>query len=153
MNTLPIDPNIPFDPNAPETEQDGYRAGALRIAKYRYQAEKIRQRIEAKEIGGSHIPSEETMHQLKNTNTERKFKITVNYGYDVHSIIVNQKEMDKIRTGEAVTIQGQGFSIEGDTETDDWSFHSAQLNSLEVECENGHQVFVGKLTEAIISDV
>lgn len=25
----------PFDTNAPETEEDGYRAGALRIAKYR----------------------------------------------------------------------------------------------------------------------
>lgn len=153
MNSLPIDPNIPFDPNTPETEEDGYRAGALRIAKYRYQAKKMRMRIEAKEIGVSHIPPEETMHQLKKTSTERKFKITVNYGYDVHSIIVNQNEMAKIRNGESVTVLGQGFSIEGDTEIDDWSFHSTQLNSLEVECENGHQVFVGNLSDAIISEV
>ena len=41
MNSLPIDPNISFDPNTPETEEDGYRAGALRIAKYRYQAKKF----------------------------------------------------------------------------------------------------------------
>ncbi len=40
----------PFDPNAPETEEDGYRAGALRIAKYRHQAEQMRQRIAAKPV-------------------------------------------------------------------------------------------------------
>ena len=40
----------PYDPNAPETEEDGYRAGALRIAKYRQQAEQIRQRIAAKSV-------------------------------------------------------------------------------------------------------
>jgi ABC-type Zn uptake system ZnuABC Zn-binding protein ZnuA len=85
--------------------------------------------------------------------TARKFKITVNYGYDVHSIIVNQKEMEKIRSGEALTVQGQGFDIEGDTEMDDWSFHCNRPNSLEVECENGHQVFDGDLTDAIISEM
>ena len=30
------------DPNRPETEEDGFRAGALRIAKYRYQAQQQR---------------------------------------------------------------------------------------------------------------
>lgn len=40
----------PFDPNAPETEEDGYRAGALRVAKYRNQAEQMRQRIAAKPV-------------------------------------------------------------------------------------------------------
>jgi ABC-type Zn uptake system ZnuABC Zn-binding protein ZnuA len=85
--------------------------------------------------------------------TARKFKITVNYGYDVHSIIVNQKEMEKIRNGEALTVQGQGFDIEGDTEMDDWSFHCTRPNSLEVQCEDGHQVFDGDLTDAIVNEI
>ena len=40
----------PFDLNAPESEEDGYRAGALRIAKYRQQTEQMRQRIAAKTV-------------------------------------------------------------------------------------------------------
>lgn len=35
------------DPNRPETEEDGIRAGALRIAKYRQQAQQQRARAEA----------------------------------------------------------------------------------------------------------
>jgi hypothetical protein len=38
----------PFDPNALETEEDGHRAGALRIAQYRHQNEQMRQRIASK---------------------------------------------------------------------------------------------------------
>jgi hypothetical protein len=93
------------------------------------------------------------MTKSEKTSAARQFTITVNYGYDVHSVIVDQIEMEKIRNGEAVTVQGQGFSIEGDTQIDDWSFHRTQLNSLEVECESGHQVFVGDLANAIIGEI
>lgn len=93
------------------------------------------------------------MTNSKKASTARQFKITVDYGYDVHSIIVNQKDMEKIRNGETVTVQGQGFAIEGDTQLDDWSFHSTRPNSLEVMCDDGHEVFVGDLTDARISEI
>lgn len=93
------------------------------------------------------------MTKSKQASSARQFKITVNYGYDVHSIIVNQADMDKIKNGEAVTVKGQGVDIEGDTEMDDWSFHCSRPNSLEVQCEDGHQVFDGDLKDTIINEI
>jgi hypothetical protein len=42
-----------------ETEEDGIRAGALRIAKYRHQAEQMRQRIAAKTVSPDQQQSRE----------------------------------------------------------------------------------------------
>ena len=40
--------------------------------------------------------------------TQKKYKITVNYGYDIHSVTVSRKVMDQINSGEAVSVRGQG---------------------------------------------
>jgi hypothetical protein len=85
--------------------------------------------------------------------TQKKYKITVDYGYDTHSMTVSQKVMDQIKNGEAVSVRGQGFYIEGDKERDDWSFHCTAPDSLEVECDNGHQVFIGELSDATITEI
>ena len=58
----------PFDPNAPETEEDGYRASALRIAKYRHQAEQMRQRIAAKPV----TPEQQQERDQRIQERERK---------------------------------------------------------------------------------
>lgn len=104
-------------------------------------------------VSSIHVPIEIKMTLLKKTNTEQNFKITVDYGYDLHSIIVSSNQIDNIRNAESLTIQGQGFYIEGDMERDYWFFHRARPNSLEVETEGGHQVFDGDLIEVIISDL
>jgi hypothetical protein len=85
--------------------------------------------------------------------TQKKYKITVNYGYDIHSVTVSRKVMDQINSGEAVSVRGQGYYIEGDKERDDWSFHCAGPGSLEVECDNGHQVYIGELSDATITEI
>lgn len=82
-----------------------------------------------------------------------EFKITVNYGYDIHSVTVSAKVMDQINAGEAVSVHGQGFYIEGEKELDNWSFHCTAPGSLEVECDNGHQVYIGKLDAATITEI
>ena len=87
------------------------------------------------------------------THAKRKFEITVDYGYDIHSITVDRKVMDKIKSGEAITVRGQGFYIEGDKERDDWSFNCTAPGSLEVECDNGHQVYIGTLSDANITEI
>jgi hypothetical protein len=58
-------------------------------------------------------------------------KVTINYGYDIHSIVMSQRSWDRIAKGEAVTMNGQGFFIQG-VESEDWhspksldNFHSA----------------------------
>jgi hypothetical protein len=58
----------PYDPNAPETEECGYRAGALQIAKYRHQAEQMRQRITAKPVS----PEQEQERKQRIEERERK---------------------------------------------------------------------------------
>lgn len=93
------------------------------------------------------------MTTAKKTSTQRKYKITVNYGYDIHSVTVTQKVMDQIKRGEAVTVRGKGFYIEGDKERDDWSFNCTEPNSLAVQCENGHDIFTGELGDATINEV
>lgn len=38
-------------------------------------------------------------------------KVTINYGYDIHSIVMSPRLWDRIVKGEAVTMKGQGFFI------------------------------------------
>jgi len=61
--------------------------------------------------------------------------------------------MDRIRNGEAVSVRGQGFYIEGNKERDDWSFNCTAPGSLEVECDNGHQVSSGELSDANVTEI
>ena len=82
-----------------------------------------------------------------------KFRITVNYGYDIHSVTVTAKIVDQIQRGEAVTVRGKGFYIEGEKTKDIWSFNCTGPNALEVEGEDGYQIFVGEVTSATITEV
>lgn len=83
----------------------------------------------------------------------RKFRITVNYGYDIHSVTVSAKIVEQIKRGDAVTVKGQGFFIEGEKTKDVWSFNCTGPNALEVEGEDGHEIFIGKVTSATITEV
>lgn len=85
--------------------------------------------------------------------SRRKYRITVNYGYDIHSVTVTAKTVDQIKRGEAVTVKGQGFYIEGEKTKDVWSFHCTGPNALEVDGEDGHEIFIGKVTSAKITEV
>lgn len=85
--------------------------------------------------------------------SRRKFRITVNYGYDIHSVTVTAKIVDQIQRGEAVTVKGQGFYIEGEKSKDIWSFNCTGHNALEVDGEDGYQIFIGEVTSATITEV
>jgi len=43
----------------------------------------------------------------------------VNYGYDVHAISISEATFAQIQTGMPVTVQGQGFPVEGVMEQDE----------------------------------
>jgi hypothetical protein len=50
--------------------------------------------------------------------------LTVDYGYDIHSINLNKKTLDQIKAGEKIEIDGQGLSHEVDGEVlDHWIFN------------------------------
>ena len=65
-------------------------------------------------------------------------KVTINYGYDIHSIVMFQRSWDRIAKDEAVTMKGQGFSIEGVESQDVWTFNSPEAGALSVDAEDGH---------------
>ena len=58
--------------------------------------------------------------------------------------------MDRIAKGEAVTMKGQGFSIEGVESQDVWTFNSPEAGTLSVDAEDGHQIFIGHMFAASI---
>jgi hypothetical protein len=83
----------------------------------------------------------------------KKYLITIDYGYDTHGVIVNQDVMNRIIRSESVAIVGQGFYVEGLKTKDSWIFNRIPPNSLEVEGEDGRQIFIGKLSDSNISEV
>jgi hypothetical protein len=81
----------------------------------------------------------------------RKCRITVDYDYDIHSVTVSAKIVNQIKRGEAVTVKGQGFYIEGEKTKDVWSFNCTAPNALEVDGEDGHQIFIGGCPEFCVN--
>jgi hypothetical protein len=81
------------------------------------------------------------------------YQITISYGYDIHELKVSQADLKKIQAGNSIRISGQGFSVEGNWIQDTWCFSCAGLNSLEVEGEDGFQIFAGLISDAVISEL
>jgi hypothetical protein len=73
-------------------------------------------------------------------------RITISYGYDIHSLILATSDFEKIKSGASMNIDGQGFSIEGELSQDAWSFKN---KAISVTCENGFDVFQGTLDDII----
>jgi hypothetical protein len=79
-------------------------------------------------------------------NPNQKIKITISYGYDIHNLELSENDYEKIKDGETLEIEGQGFSIEGDVIQDTWHFNAGRID---ISCENGFQVFQGTLEDII----
>lgn len=80
------------------------------------------------------------------TSDQDLIRITITYGYDVHSLEIEKRIYSQILKGEEVELDGQGFSIEGKVVQDFWRFGSGTLN---VYCDDGFEVFDGNLSDAI----
>ena len=79
-------------------------------------------------------------------NKSQKTRITISYGYDIHSLVLPTTEFEKIKSGASISVDGQGFSIEGELSQDTWSFKN---KAISVTCENGFDIFQGTLDELI----
>jgi hypothetical protein len=73
-------------------------------------------------------------------NLDPKIRITINYGYDIHSLELLASDFERIKHGESLEIIGQGFSVEGEITQDTWIFKNKNIS---VDCENGFDVFKG----------
>jgi len=69
--------------------------------------------------------------------------ITVEYGYDVHSVKVSSVSYRKFLAGEHFEIKGQGFLVEGDEEQDFWVFNKSESERIIVYCDSGRDIFSG----------
>ncbi len=75
-------------------------------------------------------------------------RVVVDYGYDLHSIIVAETTFAQIRMGKPVTLQGQGFPVEGVMELDSWAFNFGTVGAVHVMTDTGREVFEGNLGDA-----
>ena len=77
-------------------------------------------------------------------NSHSKIRLTVSYGYDIHSLALSEKDFEAIKNGASMDIIGQGFSIEGEVIQDTWYFAN---KNLKITCENGFDIFEGTLDD------
>lgn len=73
----------------------------------------------------------------------RRLRLTVDYGYDLHSVLIERDDWQEALSGEPVVVEGQGFWLEGTKVHDCWHFNDEGPGSLIVWYENGGQVYVG----------
>lgn len=72
-------------------------------------------------------------------------RVTVDYGYDLHEISIPEAIFAQTRAGIPVTLQGQGFPVEGVMEQDEWTFNHGALGAVRVMTDSGRDVFEGGL--------
>lgn len=82
-----------------------------------------------------------------------RVRLTVSYGYDIHSVEVSASTWLQIQGGEALTVQGQGFSVEGEFSQDEWMFNVRERGSLQVTAEGARDIFDDMLTDVTAEDL
>ncbi|WP_257306531.1 hypothetical protein [Geothrix campi] len=75
-------------------------------------------------------------------------RVTVDYGFDLHTISISEAVFAQILTGLPVIVQGQGFPVEGVMEDDHWAFNYDDLGSVHVSTVEGREVFEGNIADA-----
>lgn len=70
--------------------------------------------------------------------------LTVDYGYDVHSIEMDLDDFKRIQSGSNVELVGSGFHIEGEVVQDRWVFAN---RSIHVYCDDGFEIYQGSLDD------
>jgi hypothetical protein len=77
--------------------------------------------------------------------------LTIDYGYDVHSIAVTASDWARIKGGEELKIEGAGFPVEGEMERDFWWFNTNGRGSLHVYCDSARDVYIGNVANILVA--
>lgn len=75
-------------------------------------------------------------------------RVVVDYGYDLHTLVLPRLTLAKIQAGEPMVVEGQGFPVEGELEQDHWTFNYGALGALHISTDTGREVFEGNLGDA-----
>ena len=78
-------------------------------------------------------------------------RVSVDFGYDVHTISIAKGTFAQIQTGKLLTLQGQGFPVEGLIEPDHWAFNHGALGAVHVFTDSGRDVFEGGFGDAEVA--
>lgn len=71
----------------------------------------------------------------------------MDYGYDIHAIVISGRTWNRIRKGAPVTLRGQGFHWEGTPDQDRWEFNGTSLGSVHVFTDGGGDIYWGDLLD------
>jgi hypothetical protein len=83
--------------------------------------------------------------------SEGKVTVSVEWGYELHSIEIGPRKWMRISNGEEVTIDSVGY-YEGEEFSVSWCFNTDPQDTLIVTYgDDGGMGFVGKIDEAITS--
>lgn len=74
-------------------------------------------------------------------------RISVDYGYDIHSVQVSLRMLRRIQAGAVLTLRGQGFLVEGVPEQDRWVFNEGAVGRLIVITDEGREIYDGQITD------
>jgi hypothetical protein len=77
--------------------------------------------------------------------------ITVDYGYDIHSVTFSRQNYDRIAAGKKVAIKGQGFYLDGLRVQDFWVFNRDEPGSLYVGYEDAGEIYIGNIDDGEVS--
>lgn len=79
--------------------------------------------------------------------------ISVEWGYELHSVELNPKEWAEVKNGESLGKRGEGYCYEGQFFLDYWDFGGGLDGSLYVDYgDDGANGFIGKLRDASIEE-
>ena len=78
--------------------------------------------------------------------------ITVDFGYDIHSLTISHRTYMRILKGVSLTLKGQGFYCEGEREQDYWAFNETDPGSLWVYTEEGRDIINDELSASWVYD-
>ena len=79
-----------------------------------------------------------------------RVRLTVNYGYDIHSTEVPVSTWLQIQGGESMTVRGQGFFVEGELSQDEWAFNVRGRGTLQVTGEGAFDIFDGLVSDITV---
>lgn len=77
--------------------------------------------------------------------------MTVDFGFDLHMISIAEADFAQIQRDMPLTLQGQGFPVEGVIEPDEWAFNHGVLGAVLVLTDSGRHVFEGGLGDAEVA--
>jgi hypothetical protein len=81
------------------------------------------------------------------SNKSGSVRVTVDYGYDIHSIEFSGRTYARILAGKALTINGQGFHWDGIPDQDYWHFNAETAGFIYVNTEGGGDIYSGHIDD------